>query len=171
MADTDTLPDAATFDFDSEGADLAPKQKAVKYRGKDYILREADGPAAMAYRDAAVAPYKFKDGELAGFGAGLARVEYVLVSRCLYQGKELEVKDDRVTNPPVGEATLIQTWKPGQVKQMFEWLKKISPDLDEAPTLETIDKQMAALQKRRAKIVEAEAAKNARSNGTTAGSD
>lgn len=99
--------------------DISLIEVPVKIAGKDYILREASGGAAEKYRDASIAGMTFTDGKLTRV-EGLAGVESLLVSLCLFNDKGLPVP-----------LSLIRSWPSRVQKRLFERAKKIS-DLNES---------------------------------------
>lgn len=96
----------------------------VKVTGPDkkkYVLREATGAVAAKYRNACMACMKLTpDGKSAGI-QGLADVEPLLVSMCLFTEEGSSV-----------ELSLIKAWPAKVVKKLFETAQEIS-DLKEQP--------------------------------------
>lgn len=135
------------FDFDKD--DLAPKSTPVKYRGKKYVLKEADNAAAVAYRNATSKATRLVDGKLSGFD-GLHDADPLLVSMCLYEVD--------ATGPGTeGKVAIgfVKGMLNKYVKPMFEWVVENS-DLKETPTKEGVEKQIAELQKQLAAMDEKE---------------
>lgn len=130
--------------------DIAPIQVPVHLGKTRLVLHEATEDAATQYTNAKFAAARFKGGELDRM-SGLADVEPLLVSLCLCKtedGLNAKRRDDGtlVTVP----LSFVQQLKPSTVKAMYAKIKEISPDLDEQPeSIIDIDKQMAALAKRR----------------------
>lgn len=64
--------------------DAEPKQVPVTVKGKKYVLRQANGTAGNAYRNAMMRSMRMgADGMAEGLD-GVADAETVLLSRCLY---------------------------------------------------------------------------------------
>jgi len=69
------------LDFDA----LEPIELPVKYKGKNYVLREATGEASVAYRNARLDCTQYNEsGEISSI-RGLASIEPLLVSLCLFK--------------------------------------------------------------------------------------
>ena len=109
-----------------------------------YYLREATEDAAVKYRNAAMRAARFTDGKLSSV-EGVADVEPLLVSLCLYQ---ITPKGD----VPVQLAT-IRGWPARIVKPLFEKAKQLS-NLDEGEDEAGIQKQIEDLSERLAKMRE-----------------
>src|SRR5690606_9047229 len=71
------------LDFD----DLTPIELPVKYKGKNYVLREADEGAATQYRNLTIKAARMEDGKITGMD-GVADAEPFLISLCLYEARE-----------------------------------------------------------------------------------
>lgn len=104
------------FDFN----DLTPFSAPVKISGREYVLREADGEAAIAYRDASVRAAKFTDGKLSG-ADGLAAAEAMLVSRCLFPVGD----GGKVAETPVTER-FVRSLPNRVFKRLYEKVKEVS---------------------------------------------
>ncbi len=128
------------FDFDKD--DLEPKSKPVKYKGKEYILREAGNAAVVAYRNATAKSTRLTDGKLSGFD-GLAEAEPLLVSKCLF---ELNPNGQGGNKEGAVHIEFIKSMPNRFVKPMFDWLEKVS-DINERTTPDLLRKQIADLQK------------------------
>lgn len=128
------------FDFDSG---LEPLEKSVKYKGKNYIVVEADESSASAWRNFNISAAKLKDGELAGFGK-IADGTALLVSKCLF-----EIKPDGTrASIPQEQLTL---WPSRIIRPLFDWIKKVS-ELGEEDTIESLKKRIAEDTKKLAKL-------------------
>lgn len=101
--------------FDS----LTPVEVPVTIAGESYTLREATGETAVQYRDAMLACTTLGPEGKPTIISGLAGVEPLLVSLCLYDS----------IDHLVPEAT-IRSWPARIQKALFERAKQIS-DLDE----------------------------------------
>lgn len=89
--------------------------------GKSYILKEATGKAANAYRNRALESTEFQNGRPVSV-KGLASLESFLISMCLFDEK----------NKPVPQS-VIESWPARVQKKLFEKVKEIS-DLGEQAT-------------------------------------
>ena len=118
---------------------LLPTEIPVTIDGKAYVLREASEAAAVQYRDITINGAKMQDGKVVGVH-GISRAEPTLVSLCLFEkGDKGEVA--------VAFAT-VASWPARVVKDLFENAKRISHLNEEEETVETLEKQIAALQER-----------------------
>lgn len=111
------------MDFDS----LVPAEEPVKFRGKQYVLREADADAVRRYRNAIFKCTRTGDNGRISAGEGLADTEPLLVSLCLF---EVTDKGEK----PVSLPTVL-SWPGHVVKAIFEKAKEISR-LNELPDKE-----------------------------------
>jgi hypothetical protein len=118
------------FDFDN----LEPICISVRYKGVEYILKEASEGSACKYRNATLNAYRTDEqGKVIGY-AGLADAEPLLVSECLFT-----TDDKRVP------LETIRTWPARIVSPLFEKAKEIS-NLDERGSDEDIQKRITRLQ-------------------------
>lgn len=131
----------ASLDYE----DLPPVTIPVNYRGKKYILHQADEGMACTFRNAQARAARMTDGKVTGVD-GIADVEPLLVSLCL---KEVYKDDGSTRAVPV---STIKSWDPKVVSDLFDWAKKIS-HLDGKDTVESIDAQIEKLQKQREKLI------------------
>jgi hypothetical protein len=141
--------------------DMDPVQKSVTVGGESYVVKEASGDASVKFRNAMLACMKWNTEGGVNEARGLATVEPLLVSLCLFRldkdGKEHKVPE-----------VVVRQWPSRVQKSLFTWIKKVS-ELDEEDTSlealleqrEDLDEQIAKLQK--------DAAKN-EPKGTTDGS-
>lgn len=142
------LPDDLRAPMEFETAELI--EVPVKIEGKDYVLREADEAAAVAYTDARMAATKFESDandkiRVTGMD-GLAKVRPLLVSKCLFKVCE----DDPDSMEPVPYEAVLRM-KPHIVKELFERAKLIS-NLEEKETPEEINKKIADLERKRSSL-------------------
>jgi len=141
----------ADFDF----ADLEPVRLSIKIGKKPFVLCEADGDAGAKYRSAAARSARLNDGKVIGV-EGIGDIEPLLVSRCLYyadeQGRLRVDDDDKPVRKYLVEEGTIRSWPDRVQKALFNKVKEIS-GLDETDTIEKIEKQIANLQKKRAKLL------------------
>ncbi len=135
--------DFGNLDFD----DLTPIRIAMKIKGKWYAVVEASGETVRRYRNC-----QYKHTKLGAEGKpenieGFANADSLLASLCLYEAEVVEATRE-VTQllKQVAESTILQ-W-PGKVqKKIVEVAKRIS-ELDEEETVESLEKQLADLQRR-----------------------
>jgi hypothetical protein len=121
--------------------DLSPVEVPVSVRGKRYTLREATGDAACKWRNAQLAATELgPDGKVMRV-KGLADLEPMLVSLCLFdeQGK------------PVPAAT-VREWPARVIKAVYDECKRISQLDEAAETADDLKKQRDELDKRIAKL-------------------
>lgn len=119
---------------------INPVELPVIVGDKKYILREASGDAACKYRNNLLKSTKMSpDGKVQSV-EGLADIEPFLVSLCLFEVTE---KGDK----PVALHT-IRSWPNRVQKALFEEAKRISY-LDDIETVESLNKQIDELTKRR----------------------
>jgi len=127
--------DALVFD------DVSLKEIPVSIAKIKYVLREANGKAAQAYRAATVKGLSVsKDGTMQHLSSSMV-AEHVLVSHCLF-------KED--SGLGVG-LDVIQSWPNRIIRPLFDRAKEIS-DLDDTETKESIQKEISKLQDRLEKI-------------------
>lgn len=102
--------------------DLQPIEVPYKLGGKSYILKEASGDAVCKYRNALMKSAKMGDDLRVTSVDGIADVEPLLVSLCLFEVTE---KGHR----PVSTAD-VRAWPNRVQKALFEKVKEIS-DLED----------------------------------------
>lgn len=138
--------------FDDGDSEL--KTIPVRFRGRDYVLREATAEAAARYRNAFFQCGKMVDGKVVGM-EGMADLEHLLVSLCL-----LETADGQTV--PKEE---VATWPSRIVKKLFNAAKRMSDLDEEEDTVESIDARIKDLSDRRDKMI---AGSTAAKNGPSA---
>jgi hypothetical protein len=123
--------------------------------GKNYVLREATGAAAAQYKNDVLKKSKFgPDGKPQAFD-GVADVEPLLVSLCLFELKS----DGTAMDSPV-PVNVIKRWPARVVAQLFSEAKRIS-GMEDDDTLPGLEKQLEDLQQ---KIQERQAAEEQAKN-------
>lgn len=142
------------FDYD-----ITPQEIPVTVGGKKYVLREATGDAACRYRNALLKSTKLGPEGKPSHIDGMADVEPLLVSLCLYEKTDPE---------RLVALHLVRSWPSRIQKALFAKVKEIS-ELDERDTAETLEKQLAETQRKLAELKNGDAAKNSH-DATTAGS-
>lgn len=149
-----------TFDFD-EGQEVpALKQILIKFRGKKYLLIEALADTVAEWRNAQMAGIKMQaqdnnDTKIISLGK-MADAEMVLVGGCLFipddsGAPQLDSNSNLDLRYRVGVAR-IRHWPQRVIAPLFDAAMEIS-GLKEKDTLESLDRQIEALQRRRAKLV------------------
>lgn len=114
------------LDFD----DLVPAEAKVKYRGRQYVLREASEGAAVRWRNAQLSQAKYDDsGRFASVGDA-ADSEPLLVALCLYYADEagaLRVQANGDPDPRhLVQLEIIRSWPSRIVKKMYDWVMTAS---------------------------------------------
>jgi hypothetical protein len=144
-------------------ADLAPIEVPVKVNGvPKYVLVEASGAAAVAYRNMVSKAAKMVDGKVTGLD-GIADAEPLLVSLCLSPVDDAAYKRDGVVRATRANnndlvtlhVSRVKAWPYRFQRALFDKVMEISPDLREKDTPESVRKRIAELQ---AKLAELEAA-------------
>lgn len=151
-----TTKDTTPMNFD----DLTPIEIPVSIGVKQYVLCEATGTAGVAFNNARTKGIKFSNEGKPNSISGVADVEPLLVSLCLFE----TVEGGRKPVP----ITTVQSWPYRVMKDLFDRAKEIS-NLDESETLEDLQKQKTEIDKKIADF-EKDAVKNLPSD-TTDGSD
>ncbi len=130
------------INFDS----LEPIEIPVNAGGHKYILREASGAAAVAYKNAAAKTAIMADGKIVGVDK-VGEIEPMMVALCLCETDQVtgRVRLDRQNNPITVHNAQIRSWKASVVKKLFDKIKEISPDLDDKPTKEGFKRQIDLL--------------------------
>lgn len=128
-------------------SDFSVREVPVVFPNKSYVLREASGAIAAAYRNESLKCTQFgTDGKVTSV-EGMADLEAKLVHYCLMEG------DQRVP------LDTIRAWPERYVKQLFAMAKEMS-GLDEE-TLPSLKKQRDDLNKKIAKLeAEEQSSKN-----------
>ena len=120
------------INFDGPDGSLETVEIPVKIDGKDYVLREADGAAATSYRNQLLASMKLgPDGKPSSIH-GLASVEPMLVSRCLFDEKNKSVP-----------LKVVEGWPSRVQKTLFAKAKEISMLQEEATDRDLLGKALA----------------------------
>lgn len=135
--------DIANLNFDSPD----PIRLPVKIGQKELILREASTDVAVRYRNASTRAAKMVDGKLVGVD-GVAEVLPILVQGCLFE--VVTIGNARTERQVL--MTYVRDLPYRIVKPLFDKAKSISKGLEDTPTLESLDEQIADLQKQRADL-------------------
>jgi hypothetical protein len=148
-------------------SDLTLREVSVEVDGppkRSFILRECKEGDAVRYRNEQMRAAKMHEGKLVSLD-GVANVEPLLVSMCLF---ELEEQEDRTTQEivtterPVTIAE-IREMPPRFVKQLFEKAREIS-ELGEQETIASIEARMEADRKKLVQLRGEDPAKNGQSS-------
>jgi hypothetical protein len=121
--------------------DLSLIEVPVSIEGKKYTLREASGGAAIQYRNAMLASTKLGPGGTVTSVSGMANIEPLLVSLCLFDEK----------GKRVSEAT-IKNWPSRVLKTLFDRAKEISELDEDGGDLESLNKQKDEIEEKIAQI-------------------
>ena len=139
--------------------DLTPIEVPVSVQGRQYTLREASGDAACQYRNAVSGSYQYgPDGNISGV-KGLSDAGPLLVSLCLVDENGRAVKQE-----------IVRGWPARVMMALFRRAKEIS-ELDEPETVESLERQVAVLQRRLVELQGEETPSGNVPGGTTVGSD
>lgn len=113
------------FDFDS----LALQEKPVRYKGKDYVLREADEDTARKYHNFRARGLRIgPEGTLTGIDLpnDMADIRSIVLGGCLFPMIKIGKDQEEVVGPrPIGE-TEIRKWPSRFTQPMFDWVKEVS---------------------------------------------
>ena len=126
--------------------DISLQEKEVTIGGDKYILREANGAAAVAFRNASLEGVTFNDGKLQKL-QGQASLEPLLVSMCLFFVGE----DGTVARSHVNKRT-IETWPSGVMKELFEIVKEMSDLSEGEDSVESLQEQIDKLEEKKQKL-------------------
>lgn len=140
--------------------DLTPAQRDVTWKNKRgeverHVVREASAAAAAAYRNATSRASRYEDGKFVGLD-GIADAEPLLVGLCVYR---VDDKGGAATTP-IGTAAILAL--PDRVQSaLYETVRDISPTLARLESLDSVERQLTRLNKRRDEIL----AEQARAGG------
>jgi hypothetical protein len=156
------------LNFDEQG--LQPIELVVTFRGKQYILLEADEDTAIRYKDLGLAAARWLPGDngqprQASLN-GLSKTESFLVSRCLFYAKMVKNENTGEVTPtlptlPNGDAdrkqlvpeAIILKWQHRIVRPIFEECVRISKlsqkeqEKQQYSTKEDLEKRVKELEK------------------------
>lgn len=120
--------------------DLTPVEVPVTVGAKQYVLREANGDAAVKYRNAMLACTQISQDSKAVSIRGMADLEPFLVSLCLFdaQGKSVTKNE-------------ILSWPSRVQKALFARAKTIS-GLNEEDTVESLKKEQKIIEEKLVKL-------------------
>lgn len=125
---------------------ILPVEVPVSVAGKKYVLREASGDAACRYRNALLKSTRLGPEGKPSVIDGLADVEPLLVSLCLFE----VLSDGTLAKGPV-PAHVIRSWPARIQKALFERAKQIS-DLEERETAASLEAKITDAQTQLAAI-------------------
>lgn len=132
-----------TLDFDDYEARPVP----VRFRGKDYLLREAPAGVAAAHHNFVLKHSRIVDGRLVP-SEGSADAQSLLVAGCLVQ--LAPQKDGTVKECPVIQAE-VKGWPDRVVKTLYDRAKDLSR-MEEEVGPEALERQAADLSQRAAAL-------------------
>ena len=135
--------------------------KSFPIDGKGYTLREPSEEASRRFRNNNLRGAKVNDGKFSVSAENQANTQSELVGDCLFTDEEYG-KGEK--GKPVGVVWVRNHIPSKRAKGMFEWLKQVG-GLNEADTVEGVDKQIEHLQQRREKLL-GEPLKNSPSDST-----
>lgn len=135
------------FDYEDYDENLTLWSKGVKVRGNYYLVKEADGYAAEASRNAAISGSVFRTKDSEMVAGSIGSVEVVLVAACSWPCDS----DGNITGnrAPVEE---VRQWPNRVVRELHDLIKENS-NLEEtgeedAETVEGMKAEIAKLQKK-----------------------
>lgn len=136
-------------EFDFSGLSII-EIPVISPENENYILREADGGAAVRFTDERARCVQFEDGGMSGV-EGPGKLPILLLSLCLF---ETDDHGDILLNKPVNP-NIIKCWPDRVIQQLFDKAKEISEiEQDDLPALR---KQYKELGEKLAKMEEDEA--------------
>ena len=158
--------DNGVLDFDADSSSLDLIKIPVKFKGKKYLLIEALADAVAKWKNAQIAGATLRqddrDEKTVSMG-NMADSEILLVGQCLFLtntegGPILQPNGDLQLNARVG-ASVVKTWPSRVVSQLYDKVMDIS-GLTGRETVESLDRKIADLQKRRDRLAETAAKDN-----------
>ncbi len=153
---------AATTTNEMNFDDITPVEIPVSIAGEKYVLCEATGEAGRQFNNARTRGIKFGVEGKPNSIEGVANVEPLLVSLCLFK-----ILAEGMRKPV--SVSVISAWPYRVMKRLFDKAKEISDLEEKEEDLEELQKQRAEIDKKIADIGE-DAAKNSPSD-TRDGSD
>ena len=123
--------------------DLTPAEVPVAIGGKTYVLREASGDAAVAYRNATMAGARIHEsGTVLGSAAD---AEPILIAKCLFQ--RIEQPDGTIKERPVS-VDIIRSWPSRVSRKLFDRAKLISGLGEQDESMDDLMKQKAEVERK-----------------------
>lgn len=162
MSDTANDPEVTSDGFNFDGFE----QKVIpfRYKGVDYELREASEDAAAKYKNKLYTSTKWSaDGQVRTMG-NMGDLESFLIAMCLFRKDRIKQKDNTEAEKwvSVPEAT-VRSWPRRMTKQLFDKINEIS-ELDTDDTEESLEKEIALLQKKLQQLRDKKAGKDPAKN-------
>ena len=136
---------------------ITPIEEKVYVGGVEYVLRETSGDAAVKYDNARLNGYEYQDGKLVRV-RGIANLEPLLVSLCLFDGIG--------NNVPEGK---VRSWPARVQGALYARAREISGMNESSQSQESLEKQIEALQQQLAQVKANEARPKNSPSDTTAG--
>jgi hypothetical protein len=137
-------------------ADLEPYSAAVTVMKTRYVLTEASADAACKYKNASMKTVRMDDGKLTGFDDGFTDADPLLVHLCLFEAnKDDTIKTDRNGRRVNADLLTVRGWPDQVLKAVLAEVKRVSPTLEDARTVEALDAQIKSLAEQRDKLLAA----------------
>jgi hypothetical protein len=141
------------MDFDKDSLGLV--QIPITFNGKRYWLVEAFGDAVAEYRNALMSGAKINtnaDGKPKTMSMGsMADAALILVSKCLFgAADDGTIRTDAFNNVDIRyrvPLSTVRVWPNRVLEPLFDKVKQIS-GIDEADSVETLEKKIAELTRR-----------------------
>lgn len=139
-----------SFSDEFKGIELI--EVPFRFKGVEYMLREADEDAACKYRNKLTASAKWgPDGKIISMGSN-ADVQPMLVSMCLFTKAKVKLRDGQQVERDVNvDEKEIRKWPTRIIRKIFEKIINIS-ELAGDDTEESLQKEIDELTKRLDKL-------------------
>jgi hypothetical protein len=150
------------YDFDAlDEADLTPKEiRGIKWRKRNYVLRQASADAVIKFNNARIKQGRMDDGKLVAINGG-GELPAFLVSMCLFE-VGVRAADGAEVFKPIPEQLLRATWPHQYIDKLFEDAKRISHIDDDR---RTIDQKIRDAEKALKKLYEEKAKEQGPASG------
>jgi hypothetical protein len=135
--------------------DAEPIVIPVKIGKKNYVLKEASEDAVTKYRAAQSRGGFVEENGRFAIPEGASEAESVLVAACLYEVYQHEGEDKE--RPVI--LSQVRAWKHSIVRQLFDRVREIS-NLEQPKDAAVIEKEIAKLHEKLAKLKKGDPAKN-----------
>jgi hypothetical protein len=152
-------------------SDISPQSVSFTWGKEHYVLVSPSAGAEEAYKDAMMRAVRIGSNGTPERMDGMNAAESLLVSLCVHPAlpdgtPRLDAKGEPV---PVSQNT-VRSW-PAKLKRRLYKLAKEYGQFDEEDSVETIDKQIELLQKRKAQLEEGNSGPKPQPADGSAGSD
>jgi hypothetical protein len=130
---------------------LEPVEIPFSWAGKNYVLREGSADVVSKFKNKLLSCARVgEDGDVKNAGMqGLGDLGPLLVAGCTFEKVETP---SGTAYRQLNEATIRQ-WPERVVKELYEKASQITP-MDDEETVESLDKQIELLQKKKSKLLE-----------------